>query len=283
MQKLWLDESETPGTPLTRKLFKDNRVVTPLEAKRALDMATMGFSRDETQVKPPSAREAEADIKWASQDDWDLQKKGYEWVFVLIDNNKDGSVTEEEYEAFQKLKKTHDNWERALRETGMKQYQALLDHKVQFLTGTFPAELLVTQNGVPGGLTIVNRSGRQAIRAKVIIDATPDAVLTRQSSAEFEPFHPGPKQHWFNVLGGELKSDGISGRQVPARYRVNAQGGDALNSKFKEVLVAALLFECGDHNGQGRDVLEAYTKDVNGHFAAYAHLVLTRGTAMRSQ
>ena len=63
------------------------------------------------------------------------------------------------------------------------------------------------------------------------------------------------------------------------RHRINAQGGDALNAKFKEVLVAALLFECGDYEGLGRDILEAYTKDVNGHFAAYAHLVLTQGTA----
>ena len=44
-----------------------------------------------------------------------------------------------------------------------------------------------------------------------------------------------------------------------------------VNSKFKELLVAALLFECGDYQNQGQEILEAYTKDVNGHFAAYAH------------
>jgi hypothetical protein len=74
-----------------------------------------------------------------------------------------------------------------------------------------------------------------------------------------------------------------AGHKWQERYRVNTQGGNSLNSKFKEVLVAALLFECGDYNGQGRGILEAYTTDVNGHFAAYAHLVLTRGTAMKSQ
>ena len=68
---------------------------------------------------------------------------------------------------------------------------ALLDHNVQFLTGTFPAELLVTEDDVPGGLTIVSRSGRQAVRAKVIIDATPDAALTRQSSAKFSAVRSG--------------------------------------------------------------------------------------------
>ena len=48
-----------------------------------------------------------------------------------------------------------------------------------------------------------------------------------------------------------------------------------VNSKFKELLVAALLFECGDYQNQGQEILEAYTKDVNGHFAAYAHHILS--------
>jgi len=65
-----------------------------------------------------------------------------------------------------------------------------------------------------------------------------------------------------------------AGHPLP-RHRVNSSGGDQLNAKFKEVLVAALLYECGDDDGQGQEILEAYTKDVNGHFAAYAHLVLT--------
>jgi hypothetical protein len=97
-------------------------------------------------------------------------------------------------------------------------------------------------------------------------------------------------------LANLLNKEGVKGHVQPliyyaasgargkpqARHRVNAQGGDLLNSKFKEVLVAALLFECGDQNGQAREILEAYTTDVNGHFASYAHLVLTRGTTMGS-
>ena len=51
-----------------------------------------------------------------------------------------------------------------------------------------------------------------------------------------------------------------------------------LNNKFKELLVAALLFECGDP--KSGEILEVYTKDVNGHFAEYAHLVLNNGTAI---
>jgi hypothetical protein len=61
---------------------------------------------------------------------------------------------------------------------------------------------------------------------------------------------------------------------LPERAKVTSAGSGELNSKFKEVLLAALLFHCGDWQGQGRAVLEAYTEDVNGHFAAYADHVL---------
>ena len=84
---------------------------------------------------------------------------------------------------------------------------------------------------------------------------------------------PGVKGH-AQPLSYYAASGGANGK-LPQRHRVNAQGGSELNAKFKEVLVAALLFECGDHQGLGREILESYTRDVNGHFAAYAHHIVT--------
>jgi flavin-dependent dehydrogenase len=98
--------------------------------------------------------------------------------------------------------------------------QALMDGGVQFLTGTFVGELLVGKDGRPGGITIVNRSGRQAVRAKVIIDATKDAAIAHQSGAKFKSFTPGPKQFQMIVVGGELvEGKGIKGRKLPVVYR----------------------------------------------------------------
>jgi len=71
-------------------------------------------------------------------------------------------------------------------------------------------------------------------------------------------------------------------KNVYVRQGVNKNGGSMVNNKFKELLVAALLFECGDHQNQGREILESYTKDVNGHFAEYAHRVLSTGSAISS-
>ncbi|MCH2209556.1 MAG: FAD-dependent oxidoreductase, partial [Lentisphaerales bacterium] len=95
--------------------------------------------------------------------------------------------------------------------------KVLLKRNIQFLTGSFPAELLVNENGKPAGMTMVNRSGRQAIRAKVIIDATPHAVLIRQLPNVLTDFQAGEKQASFTVIGGDLKkaNETINGKQIP--------------------------------------------------------------------
>ena len=84
--------------------------------------------------------------------------------------------------------------------------RVLLKRNIQFLTGSFPAELLVDQDGKPAGMNMVNRSGRQAIRAKVIIDATPYAALVRQLPDVLTDFNAGKKRASFTVIGGNLKS-----------------------------------------------------------------------------
>jgi hypothetical protein len=53
--------------------------------------------------------------------------------------------------------------------------QALLGARVEFLTHSFATDVLVDKAGRPAGVVIANRSGRQAITAKVLVDATPRA------------------------------------------------------------------------------------------------------------
>jgi hypothetical protein len=134
----------------------------------------------------------------------------------------------------------------------------LLEHNVQFLTGTFPAELLVAGDGAPGGLTIVNRSGRQVVRARIIIDATPDAVLTRQSAAEFVPFRAGPKQCQFTVVGGKLR-DEADGKQLPGVfYQATVQG-----KKTKSKTTRYPVFEYSMLLEHDSDTFRARSKALN--------------------
>lgn len=52
---------------------------------------------------------------WKSQDEWDQQKKGWEWLFPHIDTNSDGRISIKEYKDFQKFKTEQDDWEKALK------------------------------------------------------------------------------------------------------------------------------------------------------------------------
>jgi hypothetical protein len=47
-----------------------------------------------------------------------------------------------------------------------------------------------------------------------------------------------------------------------------------LNTAFKEIIVAATLYQCGDYQNLGRLILEQYSQDINGHFASYAQTIL---------
>lgn len=67
----------------------------------------------------------------------------------------------------------------------------LLNAGVRFLTGAYATDVLVDASGHPAGVVICDRSGRQAVRAKVIIDATSRGVIARQAGAEFTPFPRG--------------------------------------------------------------------------------------------
>ena len=82
--------------------------------------------------------------------------------------------------------------------------KALLNAGVQFLTGCYGTDVLfAAEGGVPAGIVMVNRSGRQVVRAKVIIDATKDAAMTRGTSAAFKPFTAGHREYRYIVVGGE--------------------------------------------------------------------------------
>jgi len=68
---------------------------------------------------------------------------------------------------------------------------ALLNAKVSFLTSCLPTDVLRDADGKLAGIVMANRAGRQAVRAKVIIDATERAVVARLANAKFAPYRPG--------------------------------------------------------------------------------------------
>ncbi|MEE4285330.1 MAG: FAD-dependent oxidoreductase [Mariniphaga sp.] len=62
--------------------------------------------------------------------------------------------------------------------------QALIDENIDFVFGSFVTDVLRDANDNPAGVIIANRSGRQAITAKIIIDATDRAWVGRMAGAK---------------------------------------------------------------------------------------------------
>ncbi|RJP27524.1 MAG: FAD-dependent oxidoreductase [Candidatus Omnitrophota bacterium] len=106
--------------------------------------------------------------------------------------------------------------------------QALLKAGVQFHYGCYATDILRDGNGKPAGIVMVNRSGRQAVKAKVIIDAMPRAEAARLAGVEFQPYPVGNQTFKRIVIGGEIL-EGLSARTMPTTIRSNME-----NSKFME-------------------------------------------------
>lgn len=103
--------------------------------------------------------------------------------------------------------------------------QALLDAGVTFLYGCFVTDVLRDADGKLAGVVMANRAGRQAIRAKVIIDATPRAMVARMAGASFEPYPTGPRTFKRIVVGGEMREgENLQVRKLPTPVQIQQQG-----------------------------------------------------------
>jgi len=96
---------------------------------------------------------------------------------------------------------------------------ALLDAKVDFLYGCYVTDVLRDAEGNLAGVVIANRAGRQAVRAKVIIDATPRATVARIAGAKRAAFPTGPQTFKRVVVGG--KPAGAEGKTLDVKYVSN--------------------------------------------------------------
>ncbi len=81
--------------------------------------------------------------------------------------------------------------------------RTLLHAGVRFLTGSYATDVLTDAAGHVSGAVIANRSGRQAIQAKAVIDATGRGGLARAAGAEVTQFPAGTYTVSRVVIAGE--------------------------------------------------------------------------------
>jgi len=89
----------------------------------------------------------------------------------------------------------------------------LLAAGVDFLYSSYVTDVLRDERNNPCGVVMANRSGRQAIVAKTIIDATGRAWVARMAGAESRPFPAGVQTLKWVVVGGEPRR----GKNLEAR------------------------------------------------------------------
>ncbi len=80
---------------------------------------------------------------------------------------------------------------------------ALLAAGVKYIYSTYVTDVIRDEAAQPCGVVTVNRAGRQAILADVIIDATPRGDVARMTAAEFHQFPRGSHTLEYVVVGGE--------------------------------------------------------------------------------
>ncbi len=95
--------------------------------------------------------------------------------------------------------------------------QALLEANVQFLYGCYATDVLVDNDDRVAGIVMANRSGRQAVKAKIVIDATPRASVARMAGAAFKPYPKGLQTFKRIVVGGGVRTGkDIQAKKMPS-------------------------------------------------------------------
>ena len=136
--------------------------------------------------------------------------------------------------------------------------EAMLAAKADFLYGCYATDVLRDADGKVAGIVMANRAGRQAVPAKVVIDATTRAAVARMAGAKFQPYPAGKRTFTQTVIGGQAKeATGMTSRVIGDGYPMVGVGREG---------------QLGKPSGRMVDVIE-YTLTLpmaDGSFASLA-------------
>jgi ribulose 1,5-bisphosphate synthetase/thiazole synthase len=115
--------------------------------------------------------------------------------------------------------------------------EALIKAGVPFLTGAFATDVLSDESGALAGVMIASRSGRQALRAKVVIDATERGLIARAAGAKATPFPSGKYTFQRILISGEAppKAENMRVSELLGVYPTTVNGVGAPKGMPKEI------------------------------------------------
>jgi len=100
--------------------------------------------------------------------------------------------------------------------------KVLIGAGVEFLYGSFATDILADKDGQPSGIVMANRSGRQAVKAKVIVDATDRAWFARSIGAQFTEY-PSSRQSFKRIVIGGKPNDGAKKLPFMCQYTLGSK------------------------------------------------------------
>ncbi|MFP4367741.1 MAG: FAD-dependent oxidoreductase, partial [Bacteroidales bacterium] len=112
----------------------------------------------------------------------------------------------------------------------------LIDNNVDFLYSSFVSDVLFGDDGQPAGLVISNRTGRQAILCKSIIDCTPGAYVAKLAGGVFSEIH-SDGEYSFSLISVGNNSEskpGVKVRDLPLPVEIN---GKKYNTRESEITI----------------------------------------------
>lgn len=109
--------------------------------------------------------------------------------------------------------------------------RALLDSGVGFLTSSYATDVLLDAAGHVAGIVMANRTGRQAVLSKVVIDATERGAVARMAGAKFQPYPAGPQLFTRVIIAGEPPAaKEVTVRTLPGEYDAPITKGSRKNA-----------------------------------------------------
>jgi len=147
---------------------------------------------------------------------------------------------------------------------------ALLDAKVPFLYDCHATDILKDSEGKPAGIVMTNRAGIQAIKAKVIIDATDRACVARMSGADFATYPSGIQTFRRIIVGGDIKTGkNIRARKIPLRFPIGGRPPLLHHGQWSEIIYERNAAMLKEYHELIEYTLEIPMKDAS--FASFAN------------
>ena len=99
----------------------------------------------------------------------------------------------------------------------------LIDHKINFVYSSYVADIVFAEDNMPAGVIINNRTGRQAILCRSIVDCTQGAYVARLAGAGFIKTEGSDEVPYkFVTVGSSLKTKEMDGSaELPLTAVVN--------------------------------------------------------------